>query len=158
ELSDYFTRFVEPREVRDDLLDDFAGFFNSFYAEPGEFPDHEARLTGWLQLVDSCPDAAKKEAYQRYYLDHCVPFEFRRRLPQQPQQAGKLLPAVLEAVLKDNADTNHPRGASPEPAGADGGTGALYQLAGVRLAEDEDALPLRSVWKRLPWLVWGLGA
>jgi hypothetical protein len=119
ELSAYFARFIAPREVRDELLADFAGFFHSFYPEPSEYPDHEARLVGWLQIVGVCQDPTKREAYQRYYFDQFVPVEFRRRLAEEAYQAGKLLPAVHETVEKGEAAPVAP--AKPTRLAAAGG-------------------------------------
>src|SRR5262249_14960980 len=108
ELTTYFVRYIQPQKVLDELLADFAGFFQSFYPEPAEYPDHEACLSGWLQVVADCADVKKKEAYQRYYLDHHVPLDFRRRLAEEMHQAGKLLPAVYE-------DYHRPTEAAPKP-------------------------------------------
>jgi hypothetical protein len=152
ELTAYFTRYILPKEARDDLLDDFAGFYHSFSPEPREYPDHGARLVGWLQVVGGCPDAAKKEAYQRYYLHRFVPEEFRRRLAEETHRAGKLLPVVYETVDRPpQLAEEAPAVAAPPAPGA--GAEAAYQLTGVRLAEGEVALSLLGLWRRLPWLV-----
>jgi hypothetical protein len=151
ELTDYFARFVQPQEVRDELLDDFAGFFHSFYPEPVEFPDHEARLIAWLQVVGNSPDPAKKEAYQRHYLERFVPLEFRRRLAEETHRVGKLLPEAYEAVKEAEES-----GTITEMPATRLGGDELYQLTGVPLAGGEDALPLRSLWTRLPWLACSL--
>ena len=100
ELTTYFGRYIQPQALRDELLDDFAGFFHSFYPEPLEYPDYEACLSGWLQIVAACADLKKKEAYQRYYLEHHVPLDFQRRLAEEMHQTGKLLAAVYEAYHK----------------------------------------------------------
>jgi hypothetical protein len=152
ELSGYFARFVQPQEVRDELLDDFAGFFHSFFPEPAEYPDHETRLVSWLQIVGAGPDPVKKEAYQRFYLERLVPVEFRRRLAEEAHRAGKLLPAVHEA-LEAEGDGPAP-GARSAPAGLD----ELHQLAGVRLGEGAAGLSPFAFWKRLPWLLCALTA
>jgi hypothetical protein len=109
ELTMYFVRYIQPQKLRDELLADFAGFFQSFYPEPMEYPDHEACLSGWLQIVADCADMKKKEAYQRYYLDHHVPHDFRRRLAEEMHQAGKLLPAVYEEYHKATEEPPKPR-------------------------------------------------
>jgi hypothetical protein len=101
ELAAYFARFVRPQPVRDELLDDFAGFFNSFYPEPAEYPDHGARWLGWLQVVAGSPDEVKKASYQNYYLHHHVAPEFRRRLAEETHRAGQLLPAVYESAATE---------------------------------------------------------
>jgi hypothetical protein len=147
ELSEYFARFIELQSVREELLADFAGFFRSFFPEPAEYPDHEALLVGWLQVVDGCQDQLRKEAYQTYYLDHCVPEDFRRRLAEETHRAGKLLSAVYENVQKGLLI-----GSLALP---DSSTGhdVLHQLAGVRVPDGETGLRLAAFWKRLPWLV-----
>jgi magnesium transporter len=154
ELSGYFTRFVRPQPVRDELLDDFAGFFHSFYAEPREYPDHGARLLGWLQVVGDCPDPAKKAAYQRYYLHRFVPDEFRRRLADEAHRAGKLLPTVYETVDRPEQPVSEAEASAPATGGGD----ELHQLTGVRLGTGETALPLLALWRRLPGLVAALAA
>ncbi|HKI34530.1 MAG TPA: magnesium transporter [Gemmataceae bacterium] len=154
ELSEYFARFVQPKEVREEFLDDFAGFFHSFYPEPAEYRDHEARLIGWLQVVGACPDAAKKEAYQRYYLERFVPLEFRRRLAEETHRAGKLLPAVYEPAEKPVGETDE--APAPAPVEDVAGPDELHQLSGVRLAEGQATLPILGLWRRLPWLLFTL--
>jgi hypothetical protein len=152
ELSGYFTRFVEPQQVRDELLADFTGFFHSFFPEPAEYPDHETRLVGWLQVVGNCADLLKREAYQRYYLDRFVPVEFRRRLAEETHRAGKLLPEVYEAVQADEQRLAPAAGSSalvPDE---------LHQLAGVRLGEGEARPSPLTFWQRLPWLLCALAA
>jgi hypothetical protein len=150
ELSAYFARFIEPQCMHEELLADFAGFFRSFFPEPVEYPDHEALLVGWLQVVDGCRDQPRKETYQSYYLDHCVPEDFRRRLAEETHRAGKLCSAVYENVEK---------GLSKAPlALPDSSTGhdMLHQLAGVRVPHGETGLRLAAIWKRLPWLACAL--
>jgi hypothetical protein len=150
ELSAYFARFIEPQSVREELLADFAGFFRSFFPEPVEYPDHEALLVSWLQVVDGCQDPLRKEAYQSYYLDHCVPEDFRRRLAEETHRAGKLLSAVYETVQKGLL--KRPLAPSDSSTAHD----MLHQLAGVRVPDGETALRLAAFWKRLPWLVCAL--
>jgi hypothetical protein len=150
ELSAYFGRFIEPQSVREELLADFAGFFHSFFPEPVEYPDHEALLVSWLQVVDGCPDQLRKETYQSYYLDHCVPEDYRRRLAEETHRAGKLLRAVYENVQKGLL-----KGPLALPDSSTGHN-ILHQLAGVRVAHGECGSPVAAFWKRLPWLVCAL--
>ncbi len=157
QLKTYFTRFVQPQPLRDELLDDFVGFFHSFYAEPREYPDHGAHLLGWLQVVSGCPDPTKKAAYQRFYLHRFVPEEFRRRLAEETHRAGKLLPAVYESIERPPEEIEEEPSATPPPAPQHTGD-ELHQLTGVRLAAAEVMLPLSGLWKRLPWLVCALAA
>jgi hypothetical protein len=152
ELTAYFARYVQPRPPRDELLDDFAGFYHSFSPEPREYPDHGARLVGWLELASGCPDAEKKETYQRYYLHRFVPEEFRRRLAEETHRAGKLLPVVYETVDRPPEMAAEEQEAAPPAAGAD----LTYQLTGVTLPEGEATLPPRGLWRRLPWLACAL--
>jgi hypothetical protein len=147
ELSAYFERFVEPQELREELLADFAGFFHSFFPEPAEYPDHETGLVGWLKVVSVCEDLARKERYQRYYFDRCVPVEFRRRLAEETYRAGKILLAVYEGVEKAP-----PKGDGGPSDSAAAAAGMLHQLAGVRLGGEEPTLRLLGYWRRLPWL------
>ncbi len=150
ELSVYFARFIEPQSVREELLADFVGFFRSFFPEPVEYPDHEALLVSWLKIVDGCQDELRKEIYQSYYFDHCLPEEFRRRLADETHRAGKLLSAVYENVSKGLL---HGPLARPDSST---GHEMLLQLAGVRVPDGETGLRLAAFWKRLPWLVCAL--
>ena len=122
ELTTYFTRYVQPQTMREELLADFAGFVNSFYPEPVEYPEFGARLIAWLQIVGTGSDGDKTELCQRYYFAEQVPPEFRRRLAEELFRAGKLLPAVHEAVGRPPAEASEtlppqlPTGADPDPA------------------------------------------
>jgi hypothetical protein len=151
ELAGYFARFVQPKEVSDEILDDFAGFFHSFYPEPVEYRDHEARLMGWLQVVAACPDSDKKAAYQRFYLENFVPLEFRRRLAEETDRAGKLHPAVYEPPEKPSEEPSE--ATAPAPAAVPSGPDELHQLTGVLLGEGQATLALLGFWRRLPWLL-----
>jgi len=136
ELSRYFARFVEPQVVHDELLADFVGFVHSFYPEPAEYPDHQTRLVGWLQIVGVSQDPVKRAACQDYYLDQLVPREFRRRLAEETHRAGKLLPAVYEKVAAQDSD--HAGNDPHHRVGDRSGSGVL-----------------RSIGRRLPWLLTG---
>jgi hypothetical protein len=114
-LTKYFERFVRPRGANKALLDDFAGFFHSFYLERAEYQDCSSRLVGWLRVVSGCAEQ-ERAAFQAYYLENCVPLEFRWRLADEMRQAGKLLTAVFETV---------PR---PAEGGTSQGGGSLLTL------------------------------
>jgi hypothetical protein len=126
-LGPYFERFVRPRGARKELLDDFVGFFHSFYLEGTEYTDCSARLVGWLRVVGGCADEAERAAYQVYYLENCVPVEFRWRLAEEMHQSGKLLASVFEAV---------PRPAEP---------GAPHGHSRVWRVYHEDLFPLTGI-------------
>jgi hypothetical protein len=153
-LGRYFERFILPRGMNEAVLVDFAGFFHSFYAEPAEYAEHSSRLVGWLQVVAVCPEETQRAEYQRYYLEHHVPLEFRWRLAEE-HKSGKLLQSVYEAV---------PRPTEPGEIRAEAGARSthtpgdeLFQLTGIVLAGDRPAGLLRSLGERLPWLLTTLG-
>jgi hypothetical protein len=98
-LAGYFERFVRPQGMKPEVLDDFAGFFHTFYAGGADYQDHASRLIGWLRVVEGCPEEARAP-YQLYYLERFVPAEFRWRLAEEELQAGRLLPAAHAAVPK----------------------------------------------------------
>jgi hypothetical protein len=149
-LAKYFERFLRPRGAQKALLDDFAGFFHSFYLEKSEYQDCSSRLIGWLRVVSACPEE-ERAAFQAYYLENCVPLEFRWRLAEEMHQAGKLLTAVFETV---------PR---PAEGGAGQGGGSLltldrqnevlWMLSGATATAGGQSAWLRSLGGRLAALL-----
>jgi hypothetical protein len=161
-LGRYFERFVQPHGMRDEVLADFAGFFHSFYPSGTGRQDHASRLVGWLHVVAVCRDESQRAFYQQYYLNKCLPAEFRQQLVEETHQAGQLLPVVYQAEQKGEpiappaaAAATAPARAPAVPASAD----ELFQLTGVR---GPDASALASFLQRAPWvlcsLAGGIGA
>lgn len=148
-LESYFSRFVRPQGANREVQDDFAGFFHSFYPEGEEYPDHSSRLIGWLQVVRGCADEAERARFQLYYLENCVPAEFRWRLADDTCRAGKLLPAAFRAVPPPTAG---PDAVAAARLRAEFGEPA-YQLTGVWLPEALPFLQRVSLRGRLPWLL-----
>ncbi len=76
-LRRYFERFILPQGTNKAVLDDFAGFFHSFFLAGMEHQEYSSRLIAWLQIVAGCAEESQRAAYQRYYLENHVPLEFR---------------------------------------------------------------------------------
>jgi hypothetical protein len=153
-LTEYFERFIQPQGLNQDVLDDFMGFYHSFYGAGEEYQDHGSRMLGWLQIVEGCADEAQQAAYQKYYLEGVVPAEFRWRLAEETHKLGKLLPVVYEAVPRATEPGGPPRamrGTLPMEAADE-----LFALTGLRAVEGQAPLT-RSLWKRLPWLLCTMG-
>src|SRR5262249_30443932 len=81
-LRGSFGRTVLPREPGPELLEDFAGFFHSFFpgtaallARPreGDFHAIASRSLAWLELIRSCPDMEARRRYAVFYMDRHVP-------------------------------------------------------------------------------------
>jgi hypothetical protein len=143
-LATYFQRFVEPHGQKPAVLDDFAGFFHSFYTEPTTRQDYGSRLIGWLQVVGDAPDEALV-SYQLYYLERWVPEEFRWHLAEEMREAGKLLPSSSEAIPKLTSDRS---------IEFDSSAATVFSFTGLRTPE---ALGTKQVWARAPWLLLGVG-
>src|SRR5207244_790743 len=139
-LARYFAKFVLPQPPEKEVLDDFAGFFHTFFPAGAEYQDYSCRLVCWLRVVEACPEALLAE-YQRYYLENHVPAEFRWRLAEEAYRLGKILTPVYERDLKPTE--------AAEPTAAPGALVAnsvVFQLTGVSPAEDGSAAG--QLWKR----------
>jgi hypothetical protein len=99
-LAQYFERYILPRGTDKEMLDDFAGFFHSFFLEGKEYRDYVARLVAWLNVVENSSNEAERALLQSYYLHHHVPAEFHWRLAQDLGQTGRLLDAVRGQISK----------------------------------------------------------
>jgi hypothetical protein len=144
-LALYFDRFVLPHGLGKEVLDDFIGFFHTFYPEGSEYHPCGARLLGWLRVVTVCPEV-DRAAYQQHYLEHFVPVEHRLRLAKEMSQAG-LLPPVAP-VSSPLPIVNTTSKEMPERSGeAD-----LFLLTGV----PPEVQPVQSLGGRLVWLSWAL--
>lgn len=151
-LGRYFQRFVLPQGINKAVLDDFIGFFHSFFLAGMDYQDYSSRLIAWLQIVSCCPDGGQRAAYQLHYLENQVPLDFRWRLAEETHQAGRLLPAAFAQMQqlrpKTVAEPSAPQVQAPPIALVD----ELFQLSGVR-AVDADLPLLTSVRKRMVWLL-----
>jgi hypothetical protein len=147
-LRGYFQRYVLPQGINPVILDDFSGFFHSFFLTGTGHQDHGSRLIGWLDIVGCCPNEAQRADYQRYYLDKHIPMEFRWLLAEETHQAGRLLPVVYEHMraMRPNAPEAAPTSAAPastlEPIDES------FQLSGTRSTHCG-----ASILERLPWLL-----
>ena len=151
-LARYFERFVLPQGINQAVLDDFIGFFHSFFLAGMNHQDYSSRLIAWLHLVACCPDESQRAAYQLYYLENQVPLEFRWRLAEETHQAGRLLPAVLERLQKERPKSAVEAPVVQQPASAVAPLDELFQLSGVRAA-DADSTLSASLGKRIPSLL-----
>jgi hypothetical protein len=129
-LAGYFQKFIGPKAAEKEVLDDFTGFFHSFFPDGKDYHDYGARLIAWLRIVDDCPAEAGKDRYQSYYLHQHVPAEFRWRLAQDMHGAGKLL---------DSVHDNLPKPTEIDWLGVP--HALLFQLTGVRVSGDSVHLP-----------------
>jgi hypothetical protein len=146
-VAGYFERFLLPQGMNREVLDDFAGFFHSFFREGTEHQNYSARLIAWLHVVRGAAEEAVRAAYQQYYLDNHVPLEFRWQLADETYKAGKLLSAVYQAV---------PKPTEPATDSARPGLDELFQLSGLH-PPDTGELPLLSgALKRSTWLICSL--
>lgn len=139
-LTNYFQRFVQPQGHKPALLDDFAGFFHSFYADPKNRQDYESRFIGWLQVVGDVPEEARG-TYQLYYLQRWVPAEFHSQLAHELYEAGKLLPSVYEAIPKSTTE----KLIEVDPSAA-----LVFTMTGLRTSGQTTS---ENLWRRAPWLL-----
>jgi hypothetical protein len=154
-LARYFERFVLPREMNREVLDDFVGFVHSFYPAGAEYHDYSSRLTGWLAVVEACPEEAQRAAYQHYYLEGHVPPTFRGRLAEEFGRTGKLLPGAAPGVTRSSpAPLTAPPATSADPPAAAESGADVFRLTGVPPAGSG---PLWSLGQRFVWLLCGLG-
>jgi GTPase-associated protein 1, N-terminal domain type 2 len=97
-LRDYFVRYVLPRPFNTELLNDFTGFFHSFYPESGSIRQYYARLTGWDEVLRGCPDAKRRAKYRKYYLEEHIPEAVRARMTEEetaPEPVVEQKPATV---------------------------------------------------------------
>ena len=59
-LHHYFERFILPQGVNRAVLDDFVGFFHSFFLAGMDHQDYSSRSIAWLQIVTVCPDETQR--------------------------------------------------------------------------------------------------
>jgi hypothetical protein len=142
-LRRYFERFVLPQEPTPALMADFAGFFHTFYPAVSDYQNAGARFLGWIEVVRVCPDEARRSVYSRFYLDHCVPGEFRDRLAQEvlgevPPRLGLALTPVFPVALSIET-----------PTLALGPGCDTYALTGIRPADT----PLAALRHGAPWIL-----
>jgi hypothetical protein len=154
-LTRYFERFIQRQGTNKAVLDDFVGFFHSFYLDKTEHQDYSSRAIGWLQIVSVCTDETQKADYQRYYFEYHVPLEFRWLLAEETHQAGRLLPIVFEELGKTRSGEgglflDEANAVKPEPIDE------LFQMSGLGGAETSSLLA--TVGKRVPWLLCTLTA
>src|SRR5262249_54841592 len=134
------------------VLDDFVGFFHSFFLAGMEHQDYSARLIAWLQIVSCCPDESQRAAYQLYYLENHIPLAFRWRLAEETYQAGRLLPAAFEQLQTMRPKEAESMEAAGLPAPTAGPVDELFQLCGVHPFDSTSSLRA-SLVKRAPWLL-----
>jgi hypothetical protein len=133
-MAGYIQKFIVPKGPEKEVLDDFAGFFHSFFPDGKDYHDYGARVIAWLRIVDDCSPEGDKDRYQSYYLYHHVPSEFRWRLAKEMHGAGKLLDSVYD---------NLPKPTEIDWLGVP--QALLFQLTGVRVSGDSGNLP-SLVW------------
>jgi GTPase-associated protein 1, N-terminal domain type 2 len=150
-LAGYFKQFVLPQGFNRVVLDDFAAFFHSFSLERDEYQKYSSRLLWWLNIVEACPLESARAAYQQYYFDQFIPFDFRWRLADESYRGGKLLPVVFEGMPRPTEATGEQGQVHFEVVISD-----LFRLTGVRpeALETADALrPQELGWLRFSWLI-----
>lgn len=147
-LTRYFERFILPQGTNPAVLEDFVGFFHTFFLAGMELQDYGSRLIAWLQLTAVCPDEAQRASFQHFYLENHIPLEFRWRLAEETHAAGRLLPLVFDLVKQMK-----PEQAGAVKAAASASVDELFQLSGVSTTNDlPSALPA-ALGKRVPWLL-----
>jgi hypothetical protein len=139
-LRTYFQRYVLPQELTPNLLDDFAGFFHSFYQAGHEHQRYSSRFLGWMEIVRVCPEPTRRAEYRSYYLERHVPEAFRARLIEEA-------PPTEEAAGEGE----------PSPAGSQEQPATLlvhdpFPLTGVRPGGGVSA-GLVPLWRGAPWLL-----
>lgn len=148
-LRRYFGRFVLPHEMSRQRTDDFVEFFHSFSLDGDDYPTHGSRLVNWREVVSDCQDAARREAYLTFYLEECVPLEYRARLGEEVLRIAKIRtespvedrPPVAAAPVEVTPEVRLP---------ADDGMG--YQLTGVHQPEQAGGV-FRTLFAGSPWLM-----
>lgn len=151
-LGRYFERFLLPQGINKAVLDDFVGFFHSFFLAGMEHQDYSARLIAWLQIVSCCPDESQRPAYQLYYLENHIPLAFRWRLAEETYQAGRLLPAVFEQFQNMRPREGENTLTALLPSATAGPVDEVFQLSGVHPIDVASSL-LTSVRTRVPWML-----
>ncbi len=145
-LGRYFERFVLPQGMNEAVLNDFAGFFHSFFLAGMGYQDYASRLIAWLQIVSCCSEEARRTEYQLYYVTKHVPLEFRARLAEETRESGRLLPAVFEQMQmirpEEERQTSSASAAAPNAAPLD----ELFQLSGIRTVDLVSPLAARVPW------------
>ena len=134
------------------VVDDFVGFFHSFFLAGMEHQDYSARLIAWLHIVSRCPVEAQRAAYQAYYLENHVPLAFRWRLAEETYQAGRLLPAGFEQLQTMRPKEAENDSDAEQAAAIAGPVDEIFQLCGVHPIDSASALRA-VVRKRVPWLL-----
>jgi hypothetical protein len=151
-LGRYFERFLVPQGTNKMVLDDFAGFFHSFFLAGMGYQDYGSRLIAWLQIVACCADESRRADYQLYYLENHVPLEFRWRLAEETHDAGRLLRPVFEQMEKMKPEGSPQTQAAKNQPQADVAIDELFQVGGVR-ETILSASVMASVGKRVPALL-----
>jgi hypothetical protein len=148
-LTRYFERFILSQGTNPTVLEDFVGFFHSFFLAGMELQDYGSRLIAWLQLTAVCPDEGQRASFQHFYLENHVPLEFRWRLAEEMHAAGRLLPIVFDLVKQMKPE----KADAAVRAAASTSVDELFQLSGVSTTNDlPSALPAALV-RRAPWLL-----
>jgi hypothetical protein len=147
-LGKYFAKFVAPRGNSRELLDDFAGFFHSFFLGGEEFEDYCTRVRCWLGVVGGA-ESDLQAHYQTYYLQQHVPLNFRWRVAQDTSLAGQFLPGVRESISKPTEGVAVDAGALA-PAG-------LFQITGLRGGAETSGV-VKRLLALAPVIVATLGA
>lgn len=147
-LARYFERFLLPQGMNEAVLDDFVGFFHSFFLAGMGHHDYASRLIAWLQIVSCCPDEGRRAEYQLYYVTKHIPLEFRSRLIEETHESGRLLPAVFEQrqILQSEKEPHNANTSAMVESAAP--LDELFQLSGMRTAD-----LVSPPTARLPWLL-----
>jgi hypothetical protein len=149
-LGTYFERFVAPHGARTEVVEDFVGFFHSFYLAGGEHQHYSSRLIGWLRVVSQASEDESIAKLQRHYLERHVPMEFRWQLANETHRAGLLLASVFEAVPKPTGEAEIDAIDDKTRMALDD---ELFQLTGTRPAVVEAPVMLQTMVWRGPWLL-----
>jgi hypothetical protein len=155
-LGRYFHRFILPQGINPAVLEDFVGFFHSFFLAGMEHQDYASRLIAWLQIVAACPDEAQRASYQQFYLENHVPLEFRWRLTEETHTAGRLSPIVFER-LQQMKPQKTATAAVPSASVAAGSIDELFHLTGLAPTQGLPTSLPAALRKRAPLLL-GLAA
>jgi hypothetical protein len=148
-LKRYFEQYVLPHEMNEEIIDDFAGFFDSFYPSGESYQEAASRQLGWNEIVSICPEEQRGQAYRRYYLEHFVSKELRDRIAEEVLQdvrpAGGHVSSVRPPRLGPDAPVLETRSVV---AGNE-----LFQMAGVRGGGAESMG--RTLVRGAPWQLAG---